>query len=180
MHTKATVIFLLGLVLSTPALSAPANSAPANNDAQRMVDLLADFRFDQLGHPQIKSDSIRPVLASSERPHKLLVLPVRFSNTDFDRFRGDAAQDAKNRDYFQELLFAGGVANPEPATLSHYYRHQSRGLYNITGSIFPVVEMSKPQQYYGRPVQASDGSWRNDERSATGGRCPARRLRQAA
>ncbi|MBT4518437.1 MAG: M6 family metalloprotease domain-containing protein [Halieaceae bacterium] len=128
-----------------------------------MVENLASFRFDQLGHPQIQSDSIQPVLASSARPHKLLILPIRFADKGYDRFVGDPAQDDKNREYFQQLLFAGGAKSPQAGTLSHYYNHQSRGLYNVTGDIFSVVELSKPLAYYGRPVQSSDGSWRSDE-----------------
>ena len=92
---------------------------------QPMVEALAQFRFDELGHPQIQSDSIKPVLAPIERPHKLLVLPVRLADKGYDRFAGDPAQDDKNRAYFQDLLFAGGPADPEPGTLSHYYWHQS-------------------------------------------------------
>ncbi|MEH6583738.1 MAG: immune inhibitor A domain-containing protein [Halioglobus sp.] len=145
------------------ALSAGAFAKTAPGEAQGMVEKLAALQFDQLGHPQIQSDAIKPVLASRERPHKLLIVPVRFSDTGYDRFAGDPAQDDKNRAYFQELLFAGGVKDPQPATLSHYYRHQSRGLYNITGDIYPVVELDKPLSHYGRPVQSSDGSWRNDE-----------------
>ncbi|TXS90872.1 M6 family metalloprotease domain-containing protein [Parahaliea maris] len=132
-----------------------------------MIDKLADLQFDQLGHPQIKSDSIKPVLAGHERPHRLLILPVQFSDKGYDRYAGDPRQDGKNREYFQDLLFAGGVEQPRPGTLSHYYWHQSRGRYNITGDIVPVVHLEHPLSYYGRPVQNSDGSWRNDER-ATG------------
>ena len=142
-----------------------ARETAAQDSGQPMVEALAQFRFDQLGHPQIQSDSVKPVLAPVERPHKLLILPVRFSDIGYDRFAGDPAQDDKNRAYFQDLLFAGGPADPEPGTLSHYYWHQSRGRYNITGDIFPVVEVDRPLQYYGRPVQTSDGSWRNDERT---------------
>ena len=83
-----------------------------------MVEALAQFRFDELGHPQIQSDSIKPVLAPIERPHKLLILPVRFVDKGYDRFAGDPAQDDKNRAYFQDLLFTGGPADPEPGTLS--------------------------------------------------------------
>ena len=162
------VISWLTTVLVTGAGFACAQAAlqtSAQDTAQPMVESLAQFRFDQLGHPQIQSDSIRPVLAPRQRPHKLLILPVRFADKGYDRFTGDPAQDHKNRAYFQDLLFAGGTANPEPGTLSHYYWHQSRGRYNITGDIFPVVELERPLHFYGRPVQNSDGSWRNDERA---------------
>lgn len=142
-----------------------AGAAP-DNASQQLVDQLADFRFDQLGHPQIQSDSIQPVLATAGRPHKLLVLPVRFADTGYDRFAGDPDQDEKNRRYFQQLLFAGGARSPASGTLSHYYRHQSRGQYNITGELLPVVQLQQPLHYYGRPVQSSDGSWRNDENAS--------------
>jgi M6 family metalloprotease-like protein len=153
------IIAALVLVLQSAGLVA----MPEVGEARGMVDALANFRFDELGHPQIQSDSIAPALAPAGRPHKLLIVPVRFSDTGYDRFAGDPAQDDRNQAYFQELLFAGGALDPAPATLSHYYRHQSRGLYNISGDIFPVVELDKPLNYYGRPVQSSDGSWRNDE-----------------
>ena len=107
------------------SLTASAIAKTAKDEAVAMVDSLANFRFDQLGHPQIQSDSIAPVLAASERPHKLLIVPVRFPDTGYDRFKGDPAQDGKNREYFQQLLFAGGARAPEQGTLSHYYRHQT-------------------------------------------------------
>ena len=162
------VIFWVATVLVAGAGLTGVQAALQTSDqdpAQPMVEALAQFRFDELGHPQIQSDSIKPVLAPLERPHKLLILPVRFVDKGYDRFAGDPAQDDKNRAYFQDLLFAGGPADPEPGTLSHYYWHQSRGRYNITGDIFPVVELERPLHYYGRPVQNSDGSWRNDERA---------------
>jgi immune inhibitor A len=156
-------IHTLGLLLAVTATGTCL--AKENPEAGAMVESLANFRFDQLGHPQIQSDSIRPVLAGTNRPHKLLIVPVRFKDTGYDRFAGEPDQDARNREYFQQLLFAGGVDNPAPETLSHYYRHQSRGRYNITGDILPVVELDQPLSYYGRPIQSSDGSWRNDEQA---------------
>ncbi len=156
--------FLLSLAGALLGL-APLGYA-ADDDASRdLVKHLGQFAFDKLGHPQIQSDSIQPALAGPERPHKLLILPVRFTDKGYDRFAGDEEQDSLNRAYFQELLFAGGAKSPEPGTLSHYFWHQSRGRYNVTGDIFPVVELDQPLHYYGRPVQSSDGSWRNDERS---------------
>jgi immune inhibitor A len=157
---------LMGFCWGMASLAATgADAGGVAGDAESMVEKLAALRFDQLGHPQIKSDSIKPVLAPPQRPHRLLILPVQFSDTAFDRFAGESGQDAMNRDYFQDLLFGGGVARPREGTLSHYYWHQSRGRYNITGDIVPVVHLDKPLQYYGRPVQNSDGTWRNDERA---------------
>jgi immune inhibitor A len=157
-------ILLPALCCAVFSLSVTATESAA--DARAMVEHLATLQFDKLGHPQIQSDSIQPALASSERPHKLLILPVRFADVGYDRFRGDPAQDEKNRDYFQQLLFAGGAKTPEQDTLSHYYWHQSKGRYHITGDIFPVVELARPLHYYGRPVQGSDGEWRSDENSS--------------
>lgn len=156
------------VVLGTAGLATGQQAPePGQPDASgAMIESLAAFRFDQLGHPQIQTDSIKPVLAPRSRPHRLLILPVRFADTGYDRFAGDPAQDDKNRAYFQELLFAGGALAPAPGTLSHYYWHQSRGAYSVTGDIFPVVELARPLHYYGRPVQNSDGSWRNDERAS--------------
>ncbi len=162
---KKCLTFLFASLALTSLLAAPALAAPEPG-ATEIVANLADLRFDKLGHPQIKSDSIRPVLAPVDRPHKLLVLPVRFSDKSYDRFRGDPDQEARNRAYFQDLLFGGGASTPRAGTLSHYYRHQSRGRYNITGDIHPVVELSQPLAYYGKPVQNADGSWRNDERAS--------------
>jgi immune inhibitor A len=159
----STIVLLAGVELA--AGGQPPLQTDGQDAAQMMVESLAQFRFDQLGHPQIQTDFIRPVLAPLARPHKLLILPVRFTDTGYDRFAGDPAQDDKNRAYFQDLLFAGGPEAPAPGTLSHYYWHQSRGRYNVTGDIFPVVELEQPLHYYGRPVQNSDGSWRNDERA---------------
>ena len=171
-HTAMQVTVISWLTMGLIAQAGLAAGGQPNRQTreqdptQVMVESLARFRFDQLGHPQIQSDSIRPVLATRTRPHRLLILPVRFADTGYDRFAGDPAQDDKNRAYFQDLLFAGGPEDPEPGTLSHYYWHQSRGRYNVTGDIFPVVELEQPLHHYGRPVQNSDGSWRNDERAS--------------
>ncbi len=163
MKLWATTVLVAGAGLA----GAPAVLQTSAQEAARpIVESLARFQFDELGHPQIESDSIKPVQAPIERPHRLLILPVRFADRGYDRFAGDLAQDDKNRAYFQDLLFGGGPAEPEPGTLSHYYWHQSRGRYNVTGDIFQTVELERPLHYYGRPVQSSDGSWRNDERAA--------------
>ncbi len=160
-------LFIAFIFLIAPLLFASSVFAKIGQDEKSsdMVNNLANFRFDKLGNPQIKSDSIKPALASKKRPQNLLIIPVRFSNTGYDRFAGEISQDKNNREYFQDLLFAGGVDNPREGTLSHYYNHQSRGLYNITGNIFQTLTLEKPLSYYGRPNQSSDGSWRNDKRA---------------
>jgi hypothetical protein len=69
----------------------------AKDETTEMVDNIANFRFDRLGHPQIQSDSIKPVLATAERPHKLLIIPVRFPDLGYDRFAGEADQNQKKQ-----------------------------------------------------------------------------------
>ncbi|MGB2314038.1 MAG: immune inhibitor A domain-containing protein [Porticoccaceae bacterium] len=149
----AAVLFMLLGSHTSPA---------ADIQAQQLINHLANFRFDQLGNPQIKTDSIKPVLAPATRPHRLLVLSVEFSDLGYDRFAGDKQQHKKNRNYLQKLLFDGSINKPKIGTLSHYYRHQSKGQYHITGTVLPVVKVNKPLSDYGRPIQNSDGSWRND------------------
>ncbi len=150
-----TIFFLTMILSATFARS-------IDLEAERMIENLANLQFDKLGSPQIKSDSIKPVFAPVDRPHRLLVIAVEFPELEYQRFSGDKTQNRKNRDYFQKLLFGGTVKRPKPSTLSHYYRHQSKGLYNITGKVMPIAKVDKPLSYYGRPLQNADGSWRND------------------
>ena len=96
-----TLVLAFSLLLITDAF--------AKDESDEMVDNIANFRFDLLGHPQIQSDSIKPVLATVERPHKLLIIPVRFPDLGYDRFAGEANQNEQNNAWFQQLLFAGGV-----------------------------------------------------------------------
>ena len=152
---RKIILSLVTLLLSSLALS-------INLEAERLMDNLANQRFDKLGHPQIKTDSIKPVLATVQRPHRLLVISVEFTDLSYDRFAGDRNQDKKNRQYLQKLLFDGSIKRPAESTLSHYFRHQSKGQYHVTGKVLPAVRVEKPLYYYGRPLQNSDGSWRND------------------
>lgn len=147
----------LGLFLSAEA---PAQSA----ESLEMMEKLANLQLDQLGNPQIKSDAIPPVLSTPEAPHRLLIIPVQYANRGFDRFAGERNADERNREYLQELLFAEDLEEPEAETLSHYYRHQSKGRFHVTGQVMPVVTVDRPSDYYGRPIQNSDGQWRNDSR----------------
>ena len=101
------------LVAGVGVAFVPAALQTSEQDAALVVvESLARLRFDRLGHPQLQSDSIKPVLAPTARPHKLLILPVRFADQGYDRFAGDPTQDQRNRDYFQDVLFAGGPAEP--------------------------------------------------------------------
>ena len=150
-------IFFLASIFNATSASA------IDLEAERMIDNLANLQFNKLGSPQIKTDSIKPVLAPADRPHRLLVIAVEFPEIGYQRFSGDKKQNRKNRDYLQKLLFGGSIKRPKPGTLSHYYRHQSKGLYNITGQIMPIAKVDKPLSHYGRPIQNADGSWRNDD-----------------
>jgi len=82
---------LVSVLLAIGALSCV--NTYAADESNEMVENIANFRFDQLGHPQIQSDSIQPVLASVERPHRLLIIPVRFPDLGYDRFAGEADQN---------------------------------------------------------------------------------------
>lgn len=133
-------------------------------DSLAMIENLQNLRLDRLGNPQIKSDAIPPVLSTPDNPHRILIIPVQYANRQFDRFAGERNANTRNRDYLQDMLFARNLENPRPETLTHYFWHQSRGRYLVTGEVFPLVTVDQPSDYYGRPVQNVDGSWRNDSR----------------
>ena len=108
------------LLLSTGILLLSCLAVAIDLEAERLIDNLASQQFDKLGHPQIKTDSIKPVLATAKRPHQLLVISVAFPDLDYDRFAGDKKQNKKNRQYFEKLLFDGPINRPAEGTLSHY------------------------------------------------------------
>jgi M6 family metalloprotease-like protein len=155
--------------LLAPALAwmcaAPAAAQSAEQVA--MIERLQRLALDELGNPQIKSDFIPSVRSTPEAPHRMLIIPVEYANVGFDRFDNEPDADERNRQYFQELLFDDDVAAPREGTLTHYYRHQSKGRYLVTGEVFPIVTVAEPSDYYGRPIQNSDGQWRNDVRAET-------------
>ena len=138
------------------------NEVSLPEESMAMVEKLQNLQLDQLGNPQIKSDAVPPVTSTVENPHRILIIPVQYSNIGFDRFADEEDSEQKNRDYLQNLLFSEDLDTPKEETLTHYFYHQSRGEYRVTGEIFPIVTMDNPSDYYGSPVQNSDGSWRND------------------
>ncbi|MDT8398727.1 MAG: immune inhibitor A [Pseudomonadales bacterium] len=150
---------VLGVALFS-AWELPAQTA----DSLDMIHKLQALQLDQLGNPQIKSDAIPPVLSTAEQPHRLLIIPVQYADRHFDRFSSAPDADEQNRQYFQDLLFSDELDAPAPGTLTHYYRHQSRGRFLVTGEVFPMVTVPQPSAYYGKPIQNSDGQWRNDVR----------------
>lgn len=156
------LLFLLALPIThTVAQSGDSQAA----ESRAMIEKLQNLQFDQLGNPQIQSNSVPPVLSTVDRPHRMLIIPVQYANRRFDRFAGESNADARNQDYLQDLLFSTDLDAPKPDTLTHYYYHQSKGRYRVTGTVFPLVTVDNPSQYYGEPIQNSDGSWRNDNRS---------------
>ncbi|MDP6536926.1 MAG: immune inhibitor A [Gammaproteobacteria bacterium] len=154
--------FKLTLLISAMVL-AVSPVLGQNRESLEMIEKLRNLQFDQLGNPQIKSDAIPPVLASADSPHRMLIIPVQYSDRRFDRYSGRGS-DRRNSDYFQELLFSDNFSSPAEETLTHYYYHQSKGRYFVTGEVLPVVTVDNPSEFYGVPIQNSDGAWRNDVR----------------
>lgn len=155
-------IFLALLTIAMPAFG---QLQAQNQISLEMIEHLANFELSELGNPQIKSDAIPPVFSTTENPHRMLIIPVSYANKGFDRFLGESFADNKNQAYFDELLFDNDLHNPQPGTLTHYYYHQSKGQFMVSGEIFPMVTVDQPSEYYGSPVQNSDGQWRNDSRA---------------
>lgn len=151
------------LFLCSAAIGAPLYGQSA--DSLAMIEKMQNLQFDQLGNPQIQSNFIPPVLSSAEHPHRMLIIPVQYANRGFDRFAGEPNADTRNQEYLQNLLFSENLQSPRADTLTHYYYHQSKGKYLVTGTVFPLLTMDNPSEYYGEPIQNSDGSWRNDNRS---------------
>ncbi len=163
-QSKALISGLSG-ILAASALALSAAVAAQDQNSLQMIEHLANFELDALGNPQIKSDAIPPVFSSADYPHRLLIIPVAYANKGFDRFLGEPDADARNQAYFDELLFSDDLENPRENTLTHYYYHQSKGQFVVSGEIFPIVTVDEPSDYYGKPVQNSDGQWRNDSRA---------------
>lgn len=159
-----------GLGLWSAAMAAPpkAPEAPAAPVTESMamarakvLDALAELRFDQLGNPITHWDSIPPVHATAAQPHQLLVVLVDFPDHGFERFKGDTEQPAKLAAHYQTELFDPTYAKPD--TLSHYYLTQSLGAYHLLGRVLPTVTLSKPRAEYGRSHRPEGGDWRNDK-----------------
>ena len=130
-----------------------------------MIEKLRLLQLDRLGNPQIKTDAIPPVRTTPDRPHRMLMIPVEYANLGFDRFKGESGAAERNRAYLQNLLFAPDLRAPRPDTLTHYFHHQSKGRYFVTGQVLPVVKVPETSEHYGRPIQNSDGQWRQDVRA---------------
>lgn len=156
LHGRLAVLLALGLAAAPLGAQTPESLA--------MIEKLRNLQLDQLGNPQIRSDAIPPVRSTPADPHRLLIIPVEYANRGFDRFQGEEDAREKNRRYLQELLFAENLEDPREETLTHYYYHQSRGRFHVSGEVLPIVQVGRPSDYYGRPIQNSDGQWRNDVR----------------
>jgi immune inhibitor A len=140
----------------TPSASAPVELSPA----EQIITKMAQGRFDELGDPVLNWDSIPSPLATKAAPHRLLVVPVEFSDKSFVRFAGDPDQPAKIQAHYQEQLFDDEYAKQD--TLSHYFAVQSAGKYHLTGQVLEPVKLDDPLSVYGRPTKPKAGDWRND------------------
>jgi bacillopeptidase F (M6 metalloprotease family) len=158
-RTSVAVAALIALLGAPVAAQSPESLA--------MIEKLRQLQLDRLGNPQIKTDAIPPVRSTADRPHRMLIIPVEYADVGFDRFKGQADAADRNRAYFQDLLFAPNLRAPREHTLTHYYFHQSKGRYIVTGQVLPVIRVSEKSEYYGQPIQNSDGQWRNDVRAET-------------
>ncbi len=162
---KPTATSLCRLWLPLAVLLGAGGARAQSPDSLAMIEKLRTLELDQLGNPQIKTDAIHPVRSTADAPHRILIIPVQYSDVGFDRFRGEPDAAEQNRAYLQRLLFSDDLAAPRPGTLTHYYYHQSRGRYAVTGDVLAPVTVAHPSDYYGRPIQNSDGQWRNDVRA---------------
>jgi bacillopeptidase F (M6 metalloprotease family) len=151
--------------LCTATLAAVCGGAPVlaqSPESLAMIEKLRLLQLDRLGNQQIRTDAIPPVRTTADRPHRMLIIPVEYANVGFDRFKGESGAPEKNRAYLQSLLFAPNLKAPRENTLTHYYYHQSKGRYFVTGQVLPVVRVPEASEFYGRPIQNSDGQWRQD------------------
>ncbi len=154
------------IVLSLLSLTTLPNHLQAQSrESLEMIENLENLRFARLGNPQIKSDAIPPVRSSATAPHRMLIIPVQYADRGFDRFLGETNADQRNSEYLQNMLFSEDLQQPRGDTLTHYYYHQSKGRYLVTGKVMPVVTVPETSEYYGKPIQNSDGAWRNDVRA---------------
>lgn len=153
------------ILLAAVVVSCGATTLAQSPESLAMIEKLRQLQLDRLGNPQIASDAIPPVRSTADRPHRMLIIPVEYANVGFDRFKGEPDAAGKNRAYLQNLLFAPDLSAPRENTLTHYFYHQSKGRYYVTGEVLPVVKVPETSDFYGRPIQNSDGQWRNDVRA---------------
>ena len=154
------------IVLSLLSLTAlPTLLQAQSRESLEMIENLENLQFARLGNPQIKSDAIPPVRSSATAPHRMLIIPVQYADRGFDRFLGETNADQRNSEYLQNMLFSEDLEQPRGDTLTDYYYHQSKGRYLVTGKVMPVVTVPETSEYYGKPIQNSDGAWRNDVRA---------------
>ena len=150
-----------GLLLAKPSNQNQAvKSRYISAKGQALIRDLAALKFERLGHPAIRWDSIPPVKAGIDRPHQLLVALVRFKDIAFTRFTGSVQAEQKLRDYYQELLFDPSYKRVN--TLSHYFAQQSYKQYHLQGQVLKPITLDHSRAHYGRPKRPEGGSWRND------------------
>ncbi len=150
------------VVADTPLPNTVTGAVPLDptDPSQKMVADLAGLHFDRLGNPVLRWDHIPPVLASKEKPHKLLVLLVEYQDRKFDRYKGEGGRSDKLANYYKTQLFDDSYAKVN--TLSHYYKTQSLGQYHVTGEVLKPITLPHNRRYYGAPHRPAGGNWRND------------------
>lgn len=163
MRHATLVASLAFLAACPPAEQPPVQSGPTvitEGPEAEMVASLAALDTKDLGHPALAWDWIPAVKAPREAPHLLLVVPVEFSDVQFDRFAGEPDQADQLTAFYQSFLFDSSYQRE--GTLSHYYADQSGGQYHLDGTVVRPVRLDKPMAAYGAPVRPEGGSWRND------------------
>ena len=156
----------LSLLLNHESIAKPSNQNQSSNSryisakGQALIKDLSALRFDRLGHPAVRWDSIPPVKAGPENPHHLLVALVRFKDLAFTRFSNEDQAEQKLKSYYQTLLFDPSYQRAN--TLSHYFAQQSYQQYHLQGQVLAPITLDHPRAYYGRPKRPDGGSWRND------------------
>ena len=166
-----TIISVIGLNIGINFAEAKPSSSQDKAQNSRgltpkgaaLLKDLASLKFDRLGHPAVRWDSIPPVKASAQRPHQLLVVLVRFADLGFDRFQGEPNAAQRLTQYYQHLLFDPTYTRPN--TLSHYFADQSYRQYHLQGTVLPPITLDHARAHYGRPKRPEGGSWRNDSDS---------------
>ncbi len=121
------------------SLEAQLKSLQEKLNSKRMANSL--FRANQARLAE--SMQANTQLYSLKGKYKILVIPVQFQDVKFDR--GDYWTKAP------ELLFGLG-----PSSLRTFYRHSSYGVFDVEGTITPVVTVQKNLAEYGEAIPGSN------------------------
>lgn len=89
-------------------------------------------------------------LYSFEGSYKILVIPVQFSDTNFDN-PGFYATKLGETSAATDYLFGNN-----PNSMTTYYKHQSYGKFHLSGEVAPIVTVDKPLVEYGEAVSGAN------------------------